>query len=361
MNPSEEELAESIDIFVDELLRFRQGENLLVYVDAEGDSQLAHAIQAHAQRRGGRAEVLELSSASPLADQAQQLADKIERGSFQALCELSEQYFYLTSAWSVARRVGARVYSLGGLDAASFIRCVGKVNHRRMFEYGMVLKRMLQKSRRLRVRTENGTDIQMKLGLNRLHRLMHRLMPERREQPRSYIYPPSGFLDGDTHATFLGGQLAFRGIPATIEGTAVIDGYLWPPAEIGSLEEPLILKIAGGRVCDINGCPVKSRILARWFEGQMVHVEHFCIGFNPGARLPGKIVEAERVLGAISVGMGQGFYHTDGVIKNPSMEADGIVIEDNGVFVAKQLMALEKGLVRGEHSPSFSPAALPFR
>ena len=337
MDYSEKELTESSKVFLNELLQLRSGENLLIYVDQAGDYRLARAIHTQAERQGSRTEIFELNSALPLADQAKQLTEKIQQGSFHAICELSEQYFYLTSAWPAAYEGGARVYSLAGLDTASFIRCVGRVNHERMFALGMELKTALEKSRRLRIVTENGTDIRMKVGLSRLQRLMARF----RRGPRAFITSPSGFGGG-----FLGGQLAFLGIPTTIEGTAVIDGYLWPPAEIGLLDRPLIVNIYAGKVVDIGGCPVKSRILRRWFEGQTVRVEHFCIGFNPGASLSGKILEAERVIGCISIGMGQGPFHTDGIINNPSLHTEEIVIEENGSFVTDKLLSLKNDLVR---------------
>lgn len=45
--------------------------------------------------------------------------------------------------------------------------------------------------------------------------------------------------------------------------------------------------------------------LNRWFEGQTKEIQHFCFGFNPGAKLSGKIMGAERVFGYISIGIGK--------------------------------------------------------
>lgn len=341
MNYSEKELAESVGVFLGEVLRLRPGESLLVYLDQGSDHNIVSAIRACAEERGGRAEILMLNPELSLDDQARQLAETIRQGAFDAACELSEQYFYRTSGWKVAREAGTRIYSLAGLDAASFIRCVGRVNHNEMFRFGLELMKVLQKSRNIRFFTGKGTDIRMQLRLDTLQSLRARFF----RGPYSYILPPCGLLDEKTRATFLGGQVAFRGIPRTIEGTAVIDGYLWPPSEIGRLDEPLIVKIEKGAVVDIGGCPESAKIVTHWFEGQTIPVEHLCIGFNPGARLSGRILEAERVFGCISIGMGQGLSHTDGVIMNPSLEADQNVIEENGSFVSAQLLSLERGLL----------------
>lgn len=144
----------------------------------------------------------------------------------------------------------------------------------------------------------------------------------------------------------MGGQLAFQGIPETIEGTAVIDGYLWPPKEIGHVDVPIVLNIKKGSVIEINGCPSKSKVLNRWFEGKTKEIQHFCIGFNPGAKLSGKIIEAERVSGYISVGIGRYPFHTDGIIKNPSILLNDEIMEQDGSFVHGQLSILERNLIQ---------------
>ncbi len=336
MNQLENDVNKSAEVFLNELLRHQKGESILVYVDQGSDPSVARAIKIYAEKRGGHCEIFALNSELALAEQARQLTEKIRQGSFNAICELSEQYFYLTSAWKEALEIGARIFSLAGLDAASFVRCVGKVNHEGMFRFGMALKNILQGVRQLHIHTQNGTDIQMQLSLNPFNRLAARFKRGR----RAFIWPPCGILDDKTRTTFLGGQLSFLGIPSTIEGTAVIDGYLWPPAEIGLLDEPIIMKIEKGRVTEIGGSPAKSKSLKEWFKGQTIHVEHFCFGFNPGARLSGKILEAERSLGCFTVGIGRGFFHTDGIIKSPSIEADGKVIEEKGSFISGELLSL---------------------
>lgn len=341
-----EELNKSVDIFLSELLRYLPGECILVYVDQGSDLQIAEAIKRSVERQGGRADIFLLNSDLAPADQAKQLTEKIKHGSFSIICELSEQYFYLTSVWKTARENGARVYSLAGLDAASFIRCVGRVNHERMFEFGMSLKRMLQDSKRLRIHTQNGTDIQMQLESN--PNILKRLVARVRKRPRSFILSPCGIFDDRIRTTFLGGQVSFLGVPETIQGTAVIDGYLWPPAEIGRLDQPIVVKFDKGRVVDIGGSPEKAKILVEWFKDQTIQVAHFCFGFNPGARLSGKILETERTFGCMVVGMGRGFSHTDGIIKNPSIEMDGNLIEEKGLFVSKELLSLKEKMVRGE-------------
>jgi len=213
------------------------------------------------------------------------------------------------------------------------------LQHRRQRRFVEPVQRRLRQAARSMAR---------RAGLNGLADRLH-MRP-----PRAFVLDPSGALDTKTRATFLGGQLSFRGIPGTIEGTAVIDGFLWPPDEIGQLDEPLVLKFARGRLIDIGGCPIKSRILSGRLDAQPIDVEHFSVGFNPGATFGGRILEAERVFGSMTIGMGEGVLHTDGVMKSPSLIVDQTVIEENGRFVVEPLASLQDELLRSGVSPARS-------
>jgi leucyl aminopeptidase (aminopeptidase T) len=340
-------------VFLDELLKFRADESLLLFLDEREDPRVAAAIELRAVARGGRTERLCLNSRLPLAAQAEQVAARIRSGSFNAVCELASDYFYLTAAWAAARESGARIYCLGGLDAPSFIRCVGQVDHRRMFAFGLAVKEILGKSTTITISSPGGTNLRMRRtpqrgGLvrwtGRIGRRLRRSVREvtrrlglkqataflRAPDPQDFLFDPAGYIDDG--GSFLGGQLSFRGIPSTIEGTAVIDGYLWPTGEIAAGEEPVILRFEHGAVTAIEGCKLKSAGLRGRLNGHRADLEHFCLGLNPGAGWGGKLLEAERVFGAITVGFGKGFRHTDGIIRDPTLLADDTVILENRSF-----------------------------
>jgi leucyl aminopeptidase (aminopeptidase T) len=165
-----------------------------------------------------------------------------------------------------------------------------------------------------------------------------------RKRPYAYVTRPSGKLSSDVPATFLGGQIAFNGIPETIEGTAVIDAYIWPPREMGHIDKPISLKIEKGRVTKVSGNSSKVKIFSGWLHEKKNAIQHFCIGFHPGARLTGSLVEVERVFGCISIGIGEYPFHTDGVMMNPTLLLNEKIIERDGSFIHKDLAVLESRL-----------------
>lgn len=329
-------------IFLKDILSVRSGEKILLYTDEGSDPFIARAVHESAEEIGADLEIFSLDAHRAFPEIAESLKEKIESGSFDAICELSEQYFYQTTAWQRAIEKGARLYSLGGLQADGFIRCIGKADHTLIYEFGTSLREMIGSARSIRIRTKNGTDIRLEMNISIVKRIISKLTGK--ERPYAYITRPSGKLTREVPATFLGGQIAFNGIPETIEGTAVIDSYVWPPREIGHVDEPISLKIRRGRITEVNGNSSKSKIFAGWLNGKENTIKHFCVGFHPDASISGKLIEAERVFGCMSIGIGEYPFHTDGIITDPTLILNNEVIEKDGSFVHERLSVLEKRL-----------------
>ena len=234
--------------------------------------------------------------------------------------------------------------SVDPIDPDSFIRCIGKIDHVKLYNFGLLLYRNLRRSGKVQINSETGTNITCQMTSQSL---MTKVLARLKPMERSTVNRPDGMLKKTgPGATFMGGQVAFRGIPSTIEGTAIIDGYLWPPDEIGQLVDPIVLRIRKGHVINIEGCPSKSMILNKWLEGKDKEVMHFCIGFHPGAQLSGNLGEAERTFGNIVIGIGKYPFHTDGIMKNPTLKLNDSIILKNGTFIHHKLSVLEKELFR---------------
>ena len=327
--------------FLHDLLLLSEGDRLLIYIDREPGEVVADDIAACAKSLGIAAEILQLRQYSSLPDMIDAMCNTIAAGNYRAVCELSDRYFYPTRVWGQAINKGCRLYSTGSMDTPAFIRCIGEVNHEKLAEFGKLLYGIMMRARRVKLESDSGTRISCRMNTGSLSgRILSRL----KLTSMSQVWQPTGALSPDGGATFLGGQLSFLAIPETIEGTAVIDGCIWPPDEVGHLQEPVVLDIKAGQVVRIGGDPVKSRILGEWLEGKERAIEHFCIGFNPGAQISSNIVEAERAYGHMTIGLGMYPFHTDGVISIPKLTINGSVLMDNNTFLHEQLSVLADGL-----------------
>ena len=343
MNTEHADIENACLSFLRDVMLLEKGERLLIYIDRAPGDQVAGDIQACAQASGIETDIFELRDFSSLKDMVDALSGKISAGNYDAVCELSYRYFYPTRVWGQALQRGCRIYALGPMDRSAFVRCIGEVNHAKLEKFGMALYRLVSKARHVQLETASGTRISCRMNTSSL---TGRILAKLKLTDLSQVWLPTGILSRDGGATFLGGQLSFLGIPDTIEGTAVIDGFMWPPDEVGHLEEPIVLEIERGMVVKIAGDPVKSRILEKWLEGRERAIEHFCIGFNPGARISSNLAEAERAYGHINIGLGKYPYHTDGVIRNPKLTINGSVLMENNAFPQDELCGLAKNLRR---------------
>ena len=125
-------------------------------------------------------------------------------------------------------------------------------------------------------------------------------------------------------------------------GVIVVDGSIPHPA-LGLLAAPLTLRVAGGRVTDIDG--PQAEILAGLFDelGNPATrvVAEFGIGLNPLAQLCGSMLEDEGCLGTAHLGIGANAtigganhapFHLDLVLRHVTVAVDDRVIMQAGTF-----------------------------
>jgi leucyl aminopeptidase (aminopeptidase T) len=124
----------------------------------------------------------------------------------------------------------------------------------------------------------------------------------------------------------------------------MIDGFLWPPDALGRLEAPIRLAIDNGLVSAIDGGD--AAVLDKWLDGKSRQIFHFLIGLHPRATLMGRILEAERSYGCVSIGFGVYPFHTDGVMTQPTIVLDDdVVFIEQGRFVHPELAEIDRQLV----------------
>jgi leucyl aminopeptidase (aminopeptidase T) len=333
MNRDETTLENAASEFVRAMLRVSHGRKVLLYRDGERPSELSDAIRSAAELEGATVEMLEFDCRAPIKESSAKLEEAIEGRVFDVVCELSEHCFYQSDAWKAARMKGVDTYSLAGLDAAAFMRCVGEVDQEKMYRFGQHLASQLKAGAKLIISSSSGTRITCDMRTP----WYLGVLPLGRRKPRSRVGVPSGFLGSSGRSTSMGGQLAFQAIRKSINGIAVIDSYFWPPDEIGEFDSgSVILTIVKGDVVRLEGCERKVAIMNRWFGSNPMPIKHFCLGFNPGARLAGGILEAERAFGTLTIGVAEFPFHADGIIRKPTILIDDKCIVKNGEFADQE-------------------------
>ena len=224
---------------------------------------------------------------------------------------------------------GARYICATGMDTHMLVNCIGRIDVDKVIELGEYFKKKLEEADDIRVTSKNGTDLRGKMGGRKVR---HSGVKATRKG-----YP-----------VMLTGQTSWCPIEESIEGILVFDGAVFPPESLGALNETIAIEFKEGRVVKVTGGK-EAEIFNKWLHSfndpNMLRLAHYSQGFNPGVRkVTGRIVEDERVFGCMEFGIGsQGIAvggahwsaasHTDGVVLYPTIILDGVVLEEDGVYM----------------------------
>ncbi len=322
-----------------DMLRLKKGETVIVYGDPATDPSVVRATADAVEARGGvPLEAWYRIKGPPGTEPPAPFAEAMRKA--DVLVEFARTYLITTKAFQRAMDAGTRALCLTGMDADMMTRCIGNVSLPALKAFGSSLQRMTQRAKVAHVTSPGGTDLTFDLG----------------KRP---IILDTGECVTPGRDCYLGGQISWAAVESTIEGSLVLDGTVWPPDPLAPLREPIRLELSRGRIASIGGGEA-AKVLRDWIERfrdrKMYNVAHFCFGFNPGAKICGKILEDERAFGVFVTGFGSqmasfkgGFTlaksHIDGVTTKPTIAFDGLTIQRDGAFVHPKLAPLEHRLL----------------
>jgi 2,5-dihydroxypyridine 5,6-dioxygenase len=337
------ELQQAADITVRELLRLKPGETLAVTADTESDPAVMDAVSRAAFAAGARP--LAVWIAAPLG--VSRAADpSIPLESLTGLLAGSDAWVELNRKWllySTAHTEAARMnrslrhICLTGLTVQTMVRCIGRVDYPALKRFGEALARVVRDARHIRMCTDRGEDVEFDNVAGRP------------------VLCESGYAD-TPGSHMMAGQIGWTPALESISGTIVLDGSIAP--EIGRVRAPVRIRVRAGRIESMEGGQ-EARAYESWLKGfghsQMLSVAHAGLGFNPGARLCGDILQDQRVWGSSTWGFGSiggsllppdgvaGPSHSDAVTLSTTLVADGRQILHNGVVVDEELAGLAPG------------------
>jgi len=321
------------------LASIKPGEKVLVLSDTAIDRKMLEYVTAAAHAVGGEAAIMIYKTQKEVDMEPPAHVAAAMRES-DVIISFPLMYILHTKAYIEALEAGARILELTGMDPEMMIRLIGKVDYEAMCELGNKLRDLTAKAREVRVETAKGTNLVFE------------------NDPKRPVYHNDGIVKEEGIYKPLGGQISWAPIEETINGVMIVDGFIWPPDELGVLKEEVKLVIKNGRIVEVSGGKEAS-IFKKWLESfndeKMYYVAHASWGFHPNARLRGIPLEDERVYGGIEFGfgsqspkfkgkVGSAKAHTDVSILNPTVYFDGEVVVKNGRFVHPELVELDRKL-----------------
>ncbi len=225
-----------------------------------------------------------------------------------------------TQARERATESGARGATMPGITPEMFVETLA-VDYTIIKEYNERMKKALMGKKTVRVTTELGTDITLSI--------------EGRE-----ILTDDGILhEKGAFGNLPAGEVFIAPVEGTANGTIVVDGSF---AAIGILSEPVKITVENGFATKIEGGPEAEKLkemLASVNKKEAYNIAELGIGSNLNAKIVGNILEDEKVYKTVHIALGDNStigghtkagIHLDGIIKNPTLIADGEVLIEKG-------------------------------
>lgn len=342
----EYELGKASDTLVQELFKIKPGETLIITADTESDPRVVDATARAAFAAGAKPMVIWLASplgvgraADPMLP-IEALTAVLKEA--DAWVEFNNKWLLYSTPYDIALKENKnlRHLCLVGMNVDMMVRCIGRVDHLSLKKFLQGVAETVGAAKHIRITSPLGTDLEFDNTVR---------APAVRD---GYADTPG------TH--MMAGFIAWAPKLESVSGTLIFDGSLVPPC--GKLEEPIRLTIEAGEIIKVEG-GAQAREFEAWMNSfnhpQMKRLAHASLGFNPGARLTGNIVEDERVWGCTEWGIGHiGAHlippdgvpapsHADGQSLNSSMWLDGNQFMDKGEILDLDLKKLASKLKTG--------------
>jgi aminopeptidase len=229
-------------------------------------------------------------------------------------CSLSH-----TQARIEANRHGARGTTMPGITTEIMGRTLN-ADYKKIADTTLKLVNQLSKAKKAFIKTDKKTTLELNL-----------------KGRKGFI--DTGIIQKPGEFSNLpAGEAYIAPVENKTNGNIIIDGSFAP---IGILKKKVTLEIKNGNLIELKGSKRLNQIFKKYGKNERIVCE-FGIGTNPKAKITGKVLEDEKVLGSIHIAFGnnlafggknQAKIHLDAVVKKPSVWLDKTPIIKKGKFI----------------------------
>ncbi len=223
-----------------------------------------------------------------------------------------------TDARRRAVKGGARLASMPGITGDVLLRAA-RANYQEIAEKSKRLRDILSAAKTISVETELGTAMDFSVRGMESH-----MEDGLYNRPGRWGNMPAG-------------EASIGPEEGAAKGVMVVD---WSMSTIGRLEEPLVIRVEGGRAVKIEGKQADALVeRLSPFGRSAFTVAEFALGTNEWAQLSGIVLEDEKVFGTAHFALGNNIsfggttdvpIHLDGVLRAPTVTVDGRPIMEQG-------------------------------
>jgi leucyl aminopeptidase (aminopeptidase T) len=310
------DLAQAMHTIVQQCLAVKRDEDVLVLVD-DATAEIGEPLREEARRLGADAVLAVMDErATDGTEPPRPLAAAM------AACDVfiapTSRSLSHTTARKRATEGGVRAATMPGADADMLARVMA-VDFERMAARSGAVAKLLDDGSTAHITCPRGSDARLDLTGRR-----------------------AIVDDGDLRAPGSFGNLPCgEGFIAPVagEGRVVVASL----APLGISDEPATLEIRDGRIVEaLGGLGPEYLELLRKHGEAGTNLAELGVGTNDCARLSGKVLEDEKILGTVHIAFGASAgiggtvsvpIHLDAVVLDASLEVDGKTVLDEGRFV----------------------------
>ena len=301
-------------------LGLQPGETFLVVTDTELATLAAHFVEA-GRALGVESLLLEMKPRAVHGEEPPAVIAAALKGADAALLITSCSMTH-TSARSGATEAGVRMASMPTLNE-DIVRGPLLADYEEIGRLSEFVSGRLTEASRAVLTTPAGTSLTFDL------------------RGRPGIADTGALTEKGAFGNLPAGEAFAPPVEGATEGVLVVDGVM---AGVAPLDEPIVMKVEAGRVVDIKGGAAAKELaglLAQMDENAWCIAE-FGIGTNASASLMNNPLVDEKVLGTAHVALGDNAHmggaqsskiHIDGIVKDPTIVLDGVVLMEAGKIV----------------------------
>lgn len=315
-----DQLAISATIALRDCMKARSGESVLVVTD-DAKLEIGMAIYKAAKELGTEALIMVMAPRTRNGEEPPQAVAEAMKRADIVLCPTSKSLSH-TNARHDACNHGARVATLPGITLDCMARTLGADYDAIRFRTERMVS-ALNGTGTVRITAPAGTDITMSV------------------RGREFGADTGIITAKGEFGNLPAGEAYVAPLEGTAEGIVAIDGAM---SGYGVPAKPIIMEVKGGYAVSITG-PGDIERLTRLIDPLGMparNIAELGIGTNDKAIITGLVLEDEKVMGTIHIAIGDNSHfggkvqvpsHLDGIVKSPTVWADGKLIMKDGEFM----------------------------
>ena len=301
-------------------LKLKSNESVLIVTDPRKEKTEAAIFFEAAKKFTKNVELISFSGMTENAQEPPKIVSQAMKNTDTSLLVTTFSLSH-TQARKEACQVGTRIISLPGITREMILRILS-VDYSELSKLCQKLQTAMNLGNQVTITSPAGTNLKLSI------------------RNRFALSDTGDFSKPGSFGNLPAGETFIAPIENKTEGIVVFDGAI---ADI-ELDKPITLEIKAGKTISIPGGKAAKQLkhLIELAGEKAKIIGEFGIGTNKSCRLSSEVLEAEKVYGTCHLALGNNVtfggknsvpFHSDGIIKKPTVIIDNKIILKNGKFI----------------------------